>query len=130
SSVIDLYDNDSYRNFSNTKATYGIFGQRRTWIGTRRKVSGELQPLSRNDIDTILASDDLTIETDSGVFENGRFIDCTGRIDVISFKAVDLSGKLEVFTSSTSGGTHYREEWVGHLPRLTSEPINIIDSDR
>lgn len=130
SSVIDLYDNDSYRNFSNTKATYGIFGQRRTWIGTRRKVSGELQPLSRNDIDTILASDDLTIETDSGVFENGRFIDCTGRIDVISFKAVDLSGKLEVFTSSTSDGTYYREEWVGHLPRLTSEPINIIDSDR
>jgi len=60
SDTIDLYDNDSYRNFSTTKAAYGLDS-----LGT-----GVWTGLSSL----------------AGVVDSGRFVDITGPINIINFE--------------------------------------------
>ena len=72
SDVVDLYENDSYINYSTTKSAKGLNSlSNRVWTG-----------LENTGTDT----------TDAGRIENGRFIDHTGLINITSFDVVVNSG--------------------------------------
>lgn len=88
SNVIDLYENNSYINYSAVKSDYGLNSLgNRTWTG-------------------MSASPDYI--TDSGRIDNGRFIDHSGRIDLMMQDLIvsDASGvggiqaKVNVYTSN------------------------------
>lgn len=79
SAAIDLYGNESYKNYSTTKSTYGLDSlDNGVWTG--------LNQISED-------------ETDSGYIEDGRFIDTTGRIDLYGF---DLTFGNRVGTGALS----------------------------
>lgn len=112
-SSIDLYDNASYRNYSTTKSAYGLnsLGDG-TWTG----LSGS------------------TPSTDSGIVEDGRFIDTSGRIDIVSynigFSALSGTDKPVTKLSIASGTIDATPDFHTQGPYLQNETIDHIDSDR
>lgn len=115
--TIDLYSNSVYTNFSTTKSRYGsnLLGNN-TWTGL-----------------DVLSS---TI-TDSGYLENNRFIDTTGRIDLISYNETivnetsssNLQSVVSIYSTDSFLG-HFPEEWVNHGEYAASTEIGLVDSPR
>ena len=128
SPVVDLYQNDSYANYSVTKSSYGIAGIYTGWIGTNRD-GVTFTPEELRDSDW----DGQTFTTDSGEMVNGRFIDTSGRVDLVSYSVDntrELVPTLRVYTFDSTDDEFYHEEWVENGPFLTSDELGIIDSGR
>lgn len=126
SEVVDFYRNNSYNNYSVVKSTYGFAPRKVTWIGARR-----------SDTDTLLSWEEIEVldedfNTDSGIVENGRYIDTSGRIDIISYNASEYESvlSLTVYHSDSDDGTHYEDEWDYKGPVSISEEIALIDAER
>lgn len=107
--VIDLYNNSQYKNYSTTKSGYGLDSLGNgTWTGL-----GEIAPNL----------------TDAGIIDGNRFIDTTGRIDIVdwnfNYQSNLLTGiplTLGVYTSESSDNS-YLGDWSfkGNLV-----PANVI----
>lgn len=122
--LIDLYDNDSYRNYSVTKSNYGLGGTEYQWIGLTDTSTGEFLT-----VDQITGAADVV--TDSGFRSSGRFVDTTGRIDVVSIKIVSPQlPSLDIYNSDLNDDTYYQDEWEKRGPFTESEEFNLIDSGR
>lgn len=117
SDVYDLYQNDWYKNFSVTRTLYGLNSLGNgTWTGLHNLGGGA---------------------TDAGLIEDGRFIDTTGRIDVVSWSVeIDLdegqgpaSATLVLYTADAPSAV-FPDEFVQAGPYSTSTPIDIIGAPR
>lgn len=117
SEVIDLYNNDVYKNYSTTKSNYGLnsLGDR-TWTG--------INQISAN-------------VTDSGIISSGRYIDYSGRIDIMSYQVEftnlpgtgDITPILDIYTIDDPD-LEYPDEWASQTNNYANNPIFIIDSYR
>lgn len=147
---VDLYNNHSYANYSLTKSNYGVAGVNTTWMGTTtlspvlNESDGSYSADSRISIVDFessfftveqLRKDDWTgysFKTDSGEMVDGRFIDTSGRIDLISYN-VDSSGPanpaLRIFLSETPDDTFY-DDWLSNGPYTTSDEFGIVQATR
>lgn len=97
SPVIDLYNNDYYKNYSTTKSKYGLNSLgNRTWTGLSQ--NGSI--------------------TDSGEIVGGRFIDTTGKISIYSWDVISdgLGGSDAVYPTLSVYGIDdssldFPDEW-------------------
>lgn len=105
SPVIDLYDNDTYKNYTHVKAGYGLnlLGNG-TWTGMEEN-------------------------SDEGFIDGDRFVDTSGRIDIISYTletdpSVDglVTFGLDVYMTDDVSAT---PTWVNPVQDL--DPTNNID---
>lgn len=127
SDIIDLYDNASYRNYSVYKSDYGFGPRQAIWIGTTRQDTGSL--LTWDEIES-LAED---FYTDSGRVQAGRYIDMSGRIDLISYNVSERAALTEliVYHGGEEDATPvYPPDWDSKGPLATSEEIALIDANR
>jgi hypothetical protein len=127
SSVIDLYDNASYRNYSVYKSDYGFGPRQETWIGTTRLDTNNL--LTWSEIEAL----NENFYTDSGRVDAGRYVDMSGRIDLISYNVSDGASfvKLTVYHGEVLDATPaFPPDWDHRGPAATSEEIALIDSSR
>lgn len=117
SALIDLYDNSGYKNFSVTRSLYGLNNLGNgTWTG----------------IHQVNAT-----TTDSGVIEDGRFIDTTGRIDIVSWNFEPeftvgegpAVGALTLYTADSATAV-FPDEFVRRGPYSTADPIEHIGAPR
>lgn len=115
--TIDLYSNDTYTNFSTTKSAYGSnLLDNNTWTGL-----DIYSPTS----------------TSSGYIEAGRFVDTTGRIDIVSYNetivnntsTTEIRSQLTIFASDSSTA-FFPEEWIQQGGLTTSTGIEIAGSPR
>lgn len=127
SDVIDLYDNDSYRNYSVYKSDYGFGPRQETWIGTTRLDTNTL--LTWDEIETL----DEDFYTDAGRVDAGRYVDMSGRIDLISYNVSTGASftKLTVYHGAEQDATPvWPPDWDHKGPAATSEEIALIDAGR
>lgn len=114
--VIDLYNNSQYKNYSITKSGYGLNSLGNgTWTGL-----GEIG-LDR---------------TDAGVLESNRFIDTTGRIDIVDWSIsyqsnllTNIPLTLGVYTSEGYDNS-YLGDWGSKTNLFPGYVIFITDSPR
>lgn len=116
SDLIDLYDNDSYTNYSTTKSIFGLdlLGNN-TWTG--------LNQIS----DT---------ETESGFIESGRFIDTSGRINITGHKIVitnqdgtgSLGSSLSIF-STDDIDSEFPDDFSS-TENIVNINAAVVDADR
>lgn len=124
--VIDVYSNNSYVNYSVTKSNYGFTPTRATWVGTTRLDTGNF--LTWEEIEAL----DENFTTDSGEVLGGRFIDMSGRVDIISFNVSQesTSVRLTAYHSDVDDDDFFEEEWDYKGPVSTSNEIALIGSER
>lgn len=136
SSAVDLYENTSYTNYSVTKSQYGSIGAPlKTWLGAKRTPSAadwtNFTFFTREEIvdDTWLGTE---FNTDSGMVRSDRYIDTSGRIDIVSYNvnAPSSSMELTVYSSDTADDTYFLNEWERSESYKTSEEINYVDANR
>jgi hypothetical protein len=123
--IYDLYYNDQYKNYSVKRANHGtnLLGDG-TYTGLNL-----LSPTT----------------TDIGFVEDGRFIDTSGRIDVLTWRAsftTDLTAAINVAftaynTEDPSAGPYYSHatpdlvsDWLSRGPLSPGVPIYFIDANR
>lgn len=125
SSLIDLYDNDSYRNYSTTKSTFGIDSLgNNIWTG--------MSEVSEGVTDSGFIE---TIEVAPSEFKS-RFVDTSGRIDITGFevfiKSQEGSGSVEstlsIFSSTISDGDF--PEDFSSTENITNKNSFYVDVDR
>lgn len=138
SPVIDLYDNDWYTNFSTVKSSYGLNNLGSfVWVGLLREALGswlQFRYFTWEEIANRTWRSEEGLNTDSGRVLDGRFIDTSGRVNIISFN-VDVATNpyaaatptLDVYTSEFSSA-HFPEEWAGHTRLATSDEIDVEES--
>lgn len=110
--VVDLYQNNWYKNFSTLKARgYGINALgNNVWTGMEWVTVGS--------------------QTDSGVIQGGRFIDTSGPVDIVNFvveSATETTLDVYVADSATS---HFPDEWVATTGASQRGEINLSDQPR
>jgi hypothetical protein len=123
--VYDLYDNPQYKNYSVKKANYGT-------------------NLLNNGVYTGLNKISNTA-SDIGYVSSGRFIDTSGRVDIVDWKVsfdatieLAVASTLSVFTTKSSSSTPYYlhatptavSDWGFQQNILAGRSIFNIDSSR
>lgn len=108
--VIDLYENDWYVNYSATKSRYGtnLMGNK-IWTGLDADEDGE--------------------KSESGYKKNGRWVDTSGRVDIVSFDGPDNHG-LGFFTSEDDNDDYFEDEWSRSDLKYTNQLLDEVDADR
>jgi hypothetical protein len=123
--VIDLYDNNQYKNYSARRAPYG-------------------SNLLGNGVYTGLNSGD-SINSEIGYIDSGRFVDTSGSIDILTW-SVSLSQpaqanvdiKLNLYSTSTAGQVPYYDsinpamvnDWATSLDLEPGSTIYKFESER
>ncbi len=115
SNLIDLYDNEHYRNYSTTKSIYGTnaLGDK-TWTGLTD-----------------------TNPSDAGLVEDGRFIDCSGQIGIEQFSLhyeenspyKDAQARISVYTTDDETA-FFPDEFSSLIDQFTDTPLNHPNADR
>lgn len=151
SPIVDLYNNSTYKNYSTTKSSYGVAGVHTTWIGLRQTAALLGEPSGNYPVEDRVSNiatyphlftvDELRnndwrgyyFRTDTGEVVDGRYIDTSGRIDMVSFSvdgARDLVPSLMVYAAEGSDATYYRDEWASSGPFTPADEIGSVDSPR
>lgn len=115
SGVIDVYENSIFRNLSVTRSQYGsdLLGNN-IWTGLEPNGAGDASETGK------------IVDTD-------RWLDTSGRIDVINFRVNNWSSdefELKLFSSDLTDDSQFRDEWAEFGPIQTHEPLNAIDIER
>ena len=119
-SVIDLYRNSSYNNYSTVKSKYGldavesVFGEPSpagVWVGSKWLTDGSI--------------------TDTGLIYNGRYVDTSGTINLVSY-AINIPNygntvNLDLYFSPVSDAI-WPQEWSSVLGRYISDGLDDLST--
>lgn len=116
SDLVDLYENEFYKNYSATRSNYGT-------------------DLLGNKIWTGFAS--ASPNTDVGVIDGDRIIDYTGRININTFEIKftdtslhqDIPGTINVYTTDDEGA-YFPDEFASLIGVASNRAINFRNADR
>lgn len=118
SQIWDLYNNAQYKNYTSKKSNYG----------TNLLGDGTYTGLNKYSPTT----------SEIGFVESGRFIDTSGRIDVISWQlnfttinSADIISSFNVYTSTSASSTQaYLGDWSATNNIIPGDDIYVINSGR
>ena len=138
STVIDLYDNGSYKNYSTIKSFYGQEATPGNWDSNKKYLwTGFSQsPININSSDTsknAYGKSGIIESQQSGALGGNRFIDCSGFINIIGYSLVtsfSYTGNQDVDLYFSNDPTLYLDEWSESTGYTQSGGINLNDVDR
>lgn len=134
SPVIDLYQNDSYFNYSTVKSNYGLEFNNSVWIGLSRldtpRTWGELGSFTWHDLIGRLWRQEGG-DTDSGVIVDGRFVDTSAEIDIISYDIEGTTVPVSMDVYNCDDLTkQFPVEWTLDPDLTPADEIDLLEAER